>query len=62
LRAEVLGEIRHRRDVGLAALVQPLHDLTGTERLAAQLADERLQLRAFGRPNKLTGWSVSAVI
>ena len=32
------------REVGLTALVQPLHELPRPERLAAQLDDERLQL------------------
>ena len=44
LRAEVLGEVGHRRDVTLAALVQPVHELPGAEGFAAQLADERFQL------------------
>ena len=44
LRAEILGEIGHRREVALAALVHPVHELARAERLAAQLRDERLQL------------------
>ena len=44
LGAEILGEIGHRGDVALAALVHPVHQLARAEGLAAQLRDERLEL------------------
>ena len=47
LRAKGLGEVRHRVELALAALVHPAHELAGAERLAAQLLHERIQRRPF---------------
>jgi len=44
-RAEVLGQVGHRGEVTLAALVQPAHELARAERLAAEPAHERLEVR-----------------
>ncbi len=44
LGAEILGEVRHGRDVALAALVHPVHELARAEGFAAHRCDECFQL------------------
>ena len=43
LRAEVLREVRHAREVVLAAPVDPLEELAGAVRLRAEAGDEFLE-------------------
>src|SRR6185437_2721105 len=50
--AEVLGEIGHRLERGLAALVHPVHELAGAEGLAAELRHERLE-RGARQPQQI---------